>query len=99
MMQRARMTSGGAVCIAGTVGAGKSTTLATRIRKIPSHRKLISLENPVEYVMHTTLQNTLTTVGDTDPSEFKLKAKQKEERVGGEEGGTCRCRWWTENKK
>src|SRR3546814_8893403 len=53
MMQRARMTSGGAVCIAGTVGSGKSTTLATWIRKIPSHRKIISLEDPVEYLLRS----------------------------------------------
>ncbi|WP_287145151.1 ATPase, T2SS/T4P/T4SS family [Achromobacter sp.] len=77
MMQRARMTSGGAVCIAGTVGSGKSTTLATWIRKIPSHRKIISLEDPVEYLLHNTLQNTITRVGDTDPFEVKLKAVKR----------------------
>ncbi len=52
-------TSGGAILFAGRVGSGKSTTLASLMARIPSHRKVITLEDPVEYLIPGALQNTL----------------------------------------
>jgi len=58
--ERACQTEGGAILIAGTVGSGKSTTLATLLREVSGRRKLITLEDPVEYVIEHAIQNTLT---------------------------------------
>lgn len=55
-LYRARLLTGGAVVFAGTVGSGKSTTLAALVRSIPPNRKVITLEDPVEYVMENALQ-------------------------------------------
>lgn len=54
----ARATRGGAglVVFAGLVGSGKSTSLAALMRMIPTTRKLITLEDPVEYVIDNALQ-------------------------------------------
>ncbi len=77
MMRRARMTNGGAVVIAGIVGSGKSTTLATTIRGIPEFRKVITLEDPVEYTLKA-IQNTITWVsGIEDPFVEKLKTVKR----------------------
>jgi len=59
MMSRARMAEGGAVVLAGVVGSGKSTTIASMLRSIPGHRKVITLEDPVEYLIPDALQNTV----------------------------------------
>ena len=59
MMARARMAEGGAVVLAGVVGSGKSTTIASMLRTIPAHRKVITLEDPVEYLIPHALQNTV----------------------------------------
>lgn len=56
---RAREREGGAIVLAGVVGSGKSTTIATLMRGIASTRKVITLEDPVEYVIANALQNTL----------------------------------------
>lgn len=56
---RARDREGGAIVLAGVVGSGKSTTIATLMRGIESTRKVITLEDPVEYVIANALQNTL----------------------------------------
>jgi len=56
----ARAQQGGAIIVAGTVGAGKSTTLAALLAGITATRKLITLEDPVEYVIEGALQNTLS---------------------------------------
>lgn len=57
--ERACQAEGGAIVIAGTVGSGKSTTLAAVLRPIAGQRKLITLEDPVEYVIDHAIQNTL----------------------------------------
>lgn len=57
--EQACQAEGGAIIIAGTVGSGKSTTLATVLRGIAPHRKLITLEDPVEYIIDHAIQNTL----------------------------------------
>lgn len=59
MLSRARLTDGGAVLLAGVVGSGKSTTIAAMLRELASHRKLITLEDPVEYLIPAALQNTV----------------------------------------
>lgn len=52
-------SEGGAIVIAGTVGSGKSTTLATLLSPVAAQRKLITLEDPVEYTIAGAIQNTL----------------------------------------
>ncbi|MBV2181516.1 MAG: Flp pilus assembly complex ATPase component TadA [Castellaniella sp.] len=56
---RVMRSEGGAIVLAGTVGSGKSTTLATLIRGLPDHRKVITLEEPVEYRIAQAVQNTI----------------------------------------
>lgn len=58
--ERVLCAEGGAVVLAGTVGSGKSTTLATLIRSLPDHRKVITLEEPVEYRIAGAIQNTIS---------------------------------------
>ncbi len=57
--ERVLKSEGGALVFAGTVGSGKSTTLATLIRSLPAHRKIITLEEPVEYRIDRAVQNTI----------------------------------------
>lgn len=59
-LRKASLTQGGAIVLAGTVGSGKSTTLATLMREIPAHRKIITLEDPAEYFIPNALQNTVS---------------------------------------
>lgn len=59
-LMRAREREGGAIVLAGVVGSGKSTTIAALMRGISSTRKVITLEDPVEYHIGNALQNTLT---------------------------------------
>lgn len=56
---RVMRSEGGAIVLAGTVGSGKSTTLAALIRGLPDHRKVITLEEPVEYRIDRAVQNTI----------------------------------------
>ena len=58
-LTRAREREGGAIVLAGVVGSGKSTTIATLMRGIAPTRKAITLEDPVEYLIDNALQNTL----------------------------------------
>lgn len=59
-LRKASLTQGGAIVLAGTVGSGKSTTLATLMREIPAYRKIITLEDPAEYFIPNALQNTVS---------------------------------------
>lgn len=59
MLDRACMSDGGAIVLAGVVGSGKSTTIATLIRALPDSRKVITLEDPVEYLIDNALQNSV----------------------------------------
>lgn len=75
-LRRACLTQGGAIVLAGTVGSGKSTTLATLMREIPTHRKVITLEDPAEYLIPHALQNTVSRSVDEDElSVFDNKLK------------------------
>jgi len=58
-LERARERNGGAIVLAGVVGSGKSTSIATLMRGIPATRKVITLEDPVEYRIGNALQNTV----------------------------------------
>lgn len=53
---RATHGHGGLVVFAGLVGSGKSTSLAALMKLIPQTRKVITLEDPVEYVIDNALQ-------------------------------------------
>ena len=57
---RAREREGGAIVLAGVVGSGKCTTIAALMRGISPTRKVITLEDPVEYHIGNALQNTLS---------------------------------------
>jgi type II secretory ATPase GspE/PulE/Tfp pilus assembly ATPase PilB-like protein len=75
-LRRASLKQGGAIVLAGTVGSGKSTTLATMMREIPTHRKVITLEDPAEYLIPHALQNTVSRSADEDElSVFDNKLK------------------------
>jgi type II secretory ATPase GspE/PulE/Tfp pilus assembly ATPase PilB-like protein len=62
---RVATSEGGAILFAGSVGAGKSTTLATLMAAIPAHRKVMTLEDPVEYLIPRAVQNTIARDVDT----------------------------------
>lgn len=62
MLERACSGDGGAVIFAGMVGSGKSTTLAALVQEIPETRKVITLEDPVEYVLDNALQCLVTSL-------------------------------------
>lgn len=55
-LTRATHGHGGLVVFAGLVGSGKSTSLAALMQLIPSSRKIITLEDPVEYTIANALQ-------------------------------------------
>jgi len=76
-LRRSRLSDGGAVIFAGLVGSGKSTTLASLLRELPSDRKLITLEDPVEYSIENALQCSVAGALDEDTHtafDRKLKA-------------------------
>lgn len=75
-LEAAREREGGAIVIAGIVGSGKSTTLATLMRGIDPARKVITLEDPVEYLIGNALQNTVGRSLDAEtrhPFDAKLR--------------------------
>lgn len=75
-LQRCQSTPGGAIILAGAVGSGKSTTIATLMRQIPSVRKVITIEDPVEYLIPHALQNTVARdLNQDDLSAFDAKLK------------------------
>ena len=64
LIERCMLSQGGAIVFAGTVGSGKSTTLASQIAALPADRKVMTLEDPVEYLIPGAVQNTIS----RDPS-------------------------------
>lgn len=76
LLERACEKEGGAMVLAGRVGSGKSTSLATLLRSLPPTRKIISLEDPVEYIIPNALQNTVSrSLDHTDGSSFNAKLR------------------------
>ncbi|HYG42760.1 MAG TPA: ATPase, T2SS/T4P/T4SS family, partial [Bordetella sp.] len=76
LLERARERSGGAIVLAGVVGSGKSTSIATLMRGISALRKVVTLEDPVEYRIGNALQNTVARTLDAAASPvFDAKLK------------------------
>uniref|UniRef100_UPI004048D4BD ATPase, T2SS/T4P/T4SS family n=1 Tax=Orrella sp. TaxID=1921583 RepID=UPI004048D4BD len=82
MLERACSGDGGAVIFAGMVGSGKSTTLASLVQEIPQTRKIITLEDPVEYVLDNALQCLVVSLQEqtqqpeqTNDSDLAIKLK------------------------
>jgi len=70
----------GAIIFSGSVGSGKSTALASLVRQLPSWRKLITLEDPVEYRIPRAIQVSLARDLDTDTHDqfaAKLRALKR----------------------
>lgn len=71
---KAGMKPTGALIFAGTTGSGKSTTLATliadKIKKTKGTKKVITIENPPEYVIHGSLQVNINDTSDTAGATF-----------------------------
>jgi type II secretory ATPase GspE/PulE/Tfp pilus assembly ATPase PilB-like protein len=77
IMERAVRAEGGAIVFSGTVGSGKSTTLASLIAALPESRKVVTIEDPVEYVIPRAIQNTVVRdlrAGDDQAYAAKLMA-------------------------
>ncbi len=80
LLEQALNGSGGAVVFAGTVGSGKSTTLASLIARLPAGRKVVTLEDPVEYTIPGAIQNSIARRLDTEAHEAfatKLRALKR----------------------
>jgi general secretion pathway protein E len=58
-IDRAMLSQGGAVVFSGAVGSGKSTSIAALISCLPPHRKVVTIEDPVEYLIPAAIQNTV----------------------------------------
>lgn len=59
VIESAMQAQGGAIIFSGAVGSGKSTSLAALIAGVPADRKVITLEDPVEYLIPNAVQNSL----------------------------------------
>ncbi len=76
MLERATTREGGAVVLAGVVGSGKSTTIAALMTRLPASHKVITLEDPVEYLIPRALQNSVArALDDTEGGAFDAKLK------------------------
>ena len=76
LFERTQLSEGGAVVLAGTVGSGKSTTIATLMRSIAADRKVITLEDPAEYLIPNALQNSVCrSFSEQDDYSFDSKLK------------------------
>lgn len=59
-INRCMKSEGGMVILAGVVGSGKSTTLASMLRMLPNDMKKISIEDPVELEIPGMYQKTVS---------------------------------------
>ncbi|MHB0818484.1 GspE/PulE family protein [Stutzerimonas stutzeri] len=76
MLERAQLSEGGAIILAGVVGSGKSTTIAHLLSSLPRTRKIITIEDPVEYRIANALQNTISrSLESNDDEAFSAKLK------------------------
>lgn len=57
--ERAMRAEGGGIFLAGVVGSGKTTLLAKLLSLLPPTRKIITMEDPVEYRISNALQITI----------------------------------------
>jgi type II secretory ATPase GspE/PulE/Tfp pilus assembly ATPase PilB-like protein len=75
-LERAQVSEGGAVIVSGVLGSGKSTLLAEIIKGIPPTRKVVTFEDPREYVIPGAHQNTIQRSLETeDDSSFIAKIR------------------------
>lgn len=80
LLEQSLAGSGGAVVFAGTVGSGKSTTLASLIARLPAERKVVTIEDPVEYTIPGAIQNSVARRLDTEAHDAfatKLRALKR----------------------
>jgi general secretion pathway protein E len=76
MLNRAMKSEGGAIIFAGVVGSGKSTTIATVMNQIPKSRKVVTLEDPREYIIGGAHANTISRpVDGSGNEEFSAKLR------------------------
>ncbi len=59
LFENALHNHGGMLVLSGTVGTGKSLTLSVLMAMLPKDRKIISLEDPVEFVISNVHQRTV----------------------------------------
>ena len=76
ILRRVLNSDGGAVIFSGVVNSGKSTTIATILGLVPSHRKIITIEDPVEFAVPGAVTNTVARPLTGEPSPI-LAAKLK----------------------
>lgn len=85
MFLRAQTAEGGAIVIAGVVNSGKSTTLAELLSMIPQSRKILTLEDPVEYLIPNALQCTVVrSLDGNDDHAFTSKLKTFKRSAGND---------------
>lgn len=59
ILHRALNSDGGAVILSGVVNSGKSTTIATLMGTVPKTRKIVTIEDPVEFMIPGVISNTV----------------------------------------
>ena len=85
MFLRAQTAEGGAIVIAGVVNSGKSTALAELMSMIPETRKILTLEDPVEYLILRALQSTVVrSLDGSDDNAFTSKLKTFKRSAGND---------------
>lgn len=76
VIESALATQGGAIIFSGAVGSGKSTSLAALMSTVPTDRKIVTLEDPVEYLIPHAIQNSLVrTLRETAHDEYGAKLR------------------------
>jgi len=65
-LEDAMNAEGGAIVLGGVVGSGKSTTIACQLSQLPSWRKIMTLEDPVERQIRGALQASIVRELDED---------------------------------
>lgn len=81
-LTRAMVSEGGAIVVSGVLGSGKSTLLATLMRSIQRTRKVMTFEDPREYVIPGAHQNTIQRALDKDDDEVFFAKMRTLKRTG-----------------
>lgn len=68
-LNRVLNSDGGAVILSGVVNSGKSTTIATLMGLVPKTRKIVTIEDPVEFMIPGAIANTVARplTGESSP--------------------------------